>query len=47
MVIKESFSKDMVEMLFKDIMESIDHLNRSTEEKRKIIEQKGNLTLLY
>jgi glutamate decarboxylase len=47
MVIKESFSKDMVEMLFKDIMESIEDLNKSSEEKRKIIEDKGNPTLLY
>ncbi len=47
MVVKESFSKDMVEMLFKDIMESIDDLNKSTEEKRKIIEGKDNPTLLY
>lgn len=47
MVIKESFSKDMVEMLFKDIMDSIDNLNRSLEERRKIIEERGNPTLLY
>jgi glutamate decarboxylase len=47
MVVKESFSKDMVEMLFEDIMESIDNLNKSLEERRKIIDQKGNPTLLY
>ena len=47
MVIKESFSKDMVEMLFRDIMDSIDNLNKSLEERRKIIEEKGNPTLLY
>jgi glutamate decarboxylase len=47
MVIKESFSKDMVEMLFKDIMESISILNKSEDEIRKIIEEKDNPTLLY
>ena len=47
MVIKESFSKDMVEMLFEDIMESINDLNKSTEERRKTIDEKGNPTLLY
>jgi glutamate decarboxylase len=47
MVVKESFSEDMVEMLFEDIMESIDNLNKSLEERRKIIDQKGNPTLLY
>ena len=33
MVVKESFSKDMVEMLFNDIMESIDKLEQSEEER--------------
>jgi len=47
MVIKESFSKDMVEMLFKDIMESIEKLNLSIEDRRKIIDEKDNPTLLY
>ena len=47
MVIKESFSKDMVEMLYADIMESIETLNQSLEERRKIINEKGNPTLLY
>ena len=47
MVIKESFSKDMVEMLYKDIMESIETLNQSIEERRKIINEKDNPTLLY
>jgi len=47
MVIKESFSKDMVEMLFADIMESIEKLNLSLEERRKIINEKDNPTLLY
>jgi glutamate decarboxylase len=47
MVVKESFSKDMVEMLFKDIMDSIEILNKSLEERRKLIDEKGNPTLLY
>jgi glutamate decarboxylase len=47
MVVKESFSKDMVEMLFKDIINSIETLNKSLEERRKIIDEKGNPTLLY
>jgi len=47
MVIKESFSKDMVEMLFDDIMESIKKLDLSLEERRKIIDEKENPTLLY
>ncbi len=47
MVIKESFSKDMVEMLFEDIMESIEKLKQSREERRKIIDEKENPTLLY
>ena len=47
MVVKESFSKDMVEMLFTDIIESIETLNKSLEERKKIIDQKENPTLLY
>jgi glutamate decarboxylase len=47
MVIKESFSTDMVEMLFSDILKSIDTLNKSLEERKKIINQKENPTLLY
>ena len=47
MVVKESFSKDMVEMLFQDIMKSISDLNKSLEERREDIEKKGNPTLLY
>lgn len=47
MVIKESFSKDMVEMLFSDIMESIQVLQKSEEEIRKEIDEKENPTLLY
>ncbi len=47
MVVKESFSKDMVEMLFDDIMKSIEKLNQSSEERKKIIDKKDNPTLLY
>jgi glutamate decarboxylase len=47
MVVKESLSKDMVEMLFTDIMKSIENLNKTIEERRRIIDQKGNPTLLY
>ena len=47
MVVKESFSKDMVEILFQDIMKSIGDLNKSLEERREDIEKKGNPTLLY
>ena len=47
MVVKESFSKDMVEMLFEDIMKSIEKLNQSSEERKKIIDEKDNPTLLY
>ncbi len=47
MVVKESFSKDMVEMLFDDIMKSIEKLNQSSEERKKIIDEKENPTLLY
>ncbi|WP_223791773.1 glutamate decarboxylase [Methanobacterium spitsbergense] len=47
MVVKESFSKDMVEMFFDDIMESIEKLNQSSEERKEIIDKKENPTLLY
>lgn len=47
MVVKESFSKDMVEMLFSDIMESIEILQKSEKEIRKEIDEKENPTLLY
>ncbi len=47
MVVKESFSKDMVEMLIKDIEDAIVNLNQSLKERRKIIDEKGNPTLLY
>ena len=47
MVIKESFSKDMVEMLYKDIMKSIDKLEQSEEERIKRKDENKNPTLLY
>ena len=47
MVVKESFSKDMVEMLFNDIMDSIKKLEQSTEERIQYIDGKENPTLLY
>jgi glutamate decarboxylase len=47
MVVKESFSKDMIEMLIKDIEDAIVNLNQSLKERRKIIDEKGNPTLLY
>lgn len=46
-VVKKSFSKDMVEMLFTDIMESIKKLEQTHEEKIKTINEKENPTLLY
>ena len=47
MVIKESFSKDMVEMLFFDIMESIEKLEQTEEERIRTINENKNPTLLY
>ena len=47
MVVKESFSKDMVEMLFTDIMESIEKLEESEEERIKNKDKNKNPTLLY
>jgi len=47
MVVKESFSKDMVEMLIKDLKKCMNDLNKTHEERKKIIENKENPTLLY
>jgi glutamate decarboxylase len=47
MVVKESFSKDMVEMLFNDIMESIEKLEQSEEDRVRKIDENKNPTLLY
>ncbi len=47
LVVKESFSKDMAEMLVKDILESIEDLNKSHEERVKLIDEQENPSLLY
>jgi glutamate decarboxylase len=47
MVVKESFSKDMVEMLFADLMESIEKLEQSEEERVKSMDEQKNPSLLY
>ncbi len=47
MVVKESFSKDMVEILFADILDSIEFLNKTVEERKEDIDKKENPTLLY
>jgi len=47
MVVKESFSKDMVEMLFADIMESIEKLEQPEEERLKSVNENKNPSLLY
>ena len=46
-VVKESFSKDMVEMFFADIMESIETLEESEEERLTDISKNKNPSLLY
>ena len=46
MVIKENFGRDMVEMLYTDIMKAYDSLDRTTFIKEEVKERK-NLTLLY
>jgi glutamate decarboxylase len=46
-VVKESFSKDMAEMFFADIMESIEKLEQSEEDRITDIDQNKNPTLLY
>ena len=47
MVVKESFSKDMVEMLYTDVMEAVKKLEESEEERRNEFDQNKNPTLLY
>ena len=46
MVIKENFGRDMVEMLYTDIMKAYDSLDQTTFIKEEVKERK-NLTLLY
>jgi len=47
MVVKESFSKDMIEMLITDLEKCIEELSKSHKERKKSIENKENPTLLY
>jgi glutamate decarboxylase len=47
MVIKENFGRDMVEMLYTDIMKAYDSLDQTTFVKEEIDEKRKNLTLLY
>jgi glutamate decarboxylase len=47
MVIKENFSRDMVELLFSDIMEAYHRLELSETERKERAKGKENLTLLY
>jgi len=47
MVIKENFSRDMVEMLFNDIMNTYNNLELSEAEREERIKGKERLSLLY
>ena len=47
MVIKESFSRDMVELLFADVMEAYHSLELSETELEERVKSKENLSLLY
>lgn len=47
MVIKENFGRDMVEMLYTDIMKAYDSLDRTTFIKEEVNKDRKNLTLLY
>lgn len=47
MVVKESFSKDMADMLVADVLESIDELNKTHAERAKEIDDKDNPSLIY
>jgi glutamate decarboxylase len=47
MVIKENFSRDMVELLFSDIIEAYHRLELSETERKERAKGKENLTLLY
>ncbi len=46
-VVKESFSRDMIEMLYKDIMESIEILEQPFDERAENANEHKNPTLLY
>jgi glutamate decarboxylase len=47
MVIKENFSRDMVELLFTDVMEAYHSLELSETELEERVKSKENLSLLY
>ena len=47
MVIKENFSRDMVEMLFNDIMNAYNSLELSEAERKERVKGKEKLSLLY
>ena len=47
MVIKENFSRDMVEMLFNDIMDAYNSLELSDTERKERAKDKEKLSLLY
>jgi glutamate decarboxylase len=47
MVIKENFSRDMVELLFNDIKEAYHRLELSETERKERDKGKENLSLLY
>jgi glutamate decarboxylase len=47
MVVKESFSKDMVEMLYSDMMEAVEKLEQTEEERLEKINKNKNPSLLY
>ena len=47
MVVKENFSRDMVELLFTDVMEAYHSLELSETELEERVKSKENLSLLY
>jgi glutamate decarboxylase len=47
MVVKESFSKDMVEMFYSDMMEAVEKLEQTEEERLEKINKNKNPSLLY
>lgn len=47
LVVKESFSKDMADMLVDDVLESIDELNKTHAERAKEIDDQDNPSLIY
>jgi len=47
LVVKESFSKDMADILVDDVLESIDELNKTHAERAKEIDDQDNPSLIY